>query len=524
MSPFKNARTQQISWINEHGTCKKSAVTRILPIAAAGDAYSRWRRVGEVLQEVVGRAFQFNEPLRADGSRWSLNQIGVPSKWALSLAAHDVLEQVPDSWISSAYQSELATRDRVPMLISGSMKIGRINRFLALRDMALQTSGASDGQTLAGASTTGTHGAAIRMGAIHDTFSAIHIMVGPSKAVLVQPTKKPLKKAASASLTSWLGFPTEIISDDALFEAAIVGLGSMGLVLNVVVEVEPLYFLTSVTTQHNDDKWRDVLRSMSPAGIAGHPPNPWHLEVLATPYEQRPKTAPRAWVKTMVKTPYDDQPGVEIDPSHAVRPNPDLIAFVASAANVFDTCVTNASFRSAITAQMIERYHRVKTVRRALPGVMFGPTGLPRRQGQSIEFVVDGCAADLAVKTILDQVHSELRKGRQLLGGVGIRFVGASRATLAPNKKSPTCFIELPAVCNKETAKIYDACGAALAKAGVEFGCHWGQYLTGTKNSLKTYWSDAERRSWINARKKLLPTERARRIFASSILGPAGLE
>lgn len=524
MVAFQNTRTQTITWINEHGTYKKPGVTRILPIAAAGDTYARWRRVGEVLQEVVGRAFQFNEPLRADGSRWSLNQIGVPTNWALSLAAHDVLEQVPDTWLSAAYQAELAQRDRVPMLISGSMKIGRINRFLALRDLALQTSGASDGQTLAGASTTGTHGAAIRFGAIHDSFSAIHIMVGPSQAVLVQPSSKPLKKAAAASLTSWLGFSTEVISDDAVFEAAIVGLGSMGLVLNVVVEAEPLYFLTSVTTPHTDDKWWDVLRSMSPAGIAGHPTDPWHLEVLATPYEQKPKTAPRAWVKTMIKTPYEDQPGVEIDPSHARRPNPDLIGMIAGASAFLDGTMTNAAFRAAITAQMIERYNQVKSVHRALPGVMFGPTALPKGQGQSIEFVVDGRAAALAVETLLQGLRSELGKGRQFLGGIGIRFVGRSRATLAPNNKSPTCFIELPAIRAKETAKIYDACGAALSAAGVDFGCHWGQYLTGTKESLKTYWSESERQSWINARKKLLPTAKARRIFASRILGPAGLE
>lgn len=524
MSPFNNARTQKIAWVNEHGTYKKSNVTRILPIAAAGDAYARWRRVGEVLQEVVGRAFQFNEPLRADGSRWSLNQIGVPTNWALSLAAHDVLEQVPNTWLSSSYQTDLRVRDRVPMLISGSMKIGRINRFLALRDLALQTSGASDGQTLAGATTTGTHGGAISFGAIHDSFSAIHIMVGPSQAVLVQPSSKPLKKSAAASLTSWLGFPTEVISDDAIFEAAIVGLGSMGLVLNIVVETEPLYFLTNVTTPHTGDEWRDVLSSRSPAGIAGHPSNPWHLEVLMTPYEQKPRTAPRAWVKTMIKTPYQDQPGVEIDPSHARRPNPDLIGLIAGAAEVLDRGATNAAFRAAITAQMVERYGLKKSVRRALPGVMFGPTALPRGQGQSVEFVVDGAAALPAVETILGALQSEFKKGRQFLGGIEIRFVGGSRATLAPNAKSPTCFIELPAIRTKETVKIYDACGASLGKAGIAFGCHWGQYLTGTENSLKTYWSEEQRRSFINSRKKLLPTEKARRIFASRILGPAGLE
>ncbi len=521
---FTHTRTQRISWENEHGTHRRANVTRILPIAAAGDAYARWRRVGDVLCDVVGRAFQFNEPLRADGSRWSLNQIGVPQNWALSLAAHDVLEQVPPSWLSAAYQAELATRDRMPMLISGSMKIGRINRFLALRDMALSTSGASDGQTLAGCASTGTHGAAIGFGALHDCFSAIHLMVGPKRAVLIQPSSKPLLKASAASLTSWLGFPTELVGDDAIFEAALVGLGSMGLVLNVIVEVEPLYFLTSVTTAHRDDKWWDVLATRSTAGISGHPSHPWHLEVLATPYEQRPKSAPRAWVKSMIKSPYQDQPDVEIDPSHPRRPNPDLIGLVADAAHLLDCGMSSAAFRSVITKQMVQRYGSGKTVRRALPGVMFGPTTLPKGQGQSIEFAVEGGLALHAAETLFSELETQLRKGRQLLGGVGIRFVGQSRATLAPNTKAPTCFIELPTVRTNEISRIYEACGKALHRSGIPFGCHWGQYLTGTRESLGSYFTEAQKRSFISARKKLLKTEKARRIFASPILGPSGLE
>lgn len=522
MPELENIRTQQITWQNEHGTYKQANVTRLLPIASSGNTLDRWRRVGDVLKDVVRYAFDNNEPLRADGSRWSLNAIGVPERLALSLAAHDVLERVPSGWMSSAYQAEMTAQKLTPMLISGSMKIGRINRFLALRDLALRTSGASDGQTLAGASSAGTHGAAIHLGAIHDTFRAIHIMVEPERAVLIQPSSRPLKTGSATALSDWLGFPTELVSDDALFEAAIVGLGSMGLIVNVVVEVEPLYFLTNVTTSHVDDRWKQVLKARSPAGIAGHAASPWHLEVLISPYAQRPKDAPRAWVKTMTKTVFGNQTGVEIDPSHPSRPSPDLVGLVSHLAAVTDLTVANPIFRGQITREMIARYGKEKTIHKALPGVMFGPTSLPRRQGQSVEFVVAGADALAAVETVLATLSSELKKGRQFLGGVGVRFVGKSRATLAPNHKSPSCFIELPAVRTKESKKIYDACGKALNRAGIAFGCHWGQYLTGTKNSLGTYWSPAQREAWIAARRRLLSPQ-AQVLFQSRILIPSGL-
>lgn len=196
----------------------------------------------------------------------------------------------------------------------------------------------------------------------------------------------------------------------------------------------------------------------------------------------------------------------------------------SDAADVLDCRMSNVTFRSTITKQMILRYGGGKHVRRALPGVMFGPTALPKGQGQSIEFVVEGADALPAVETLFNELTAQLRKGRQLLGGVCIRFVGQSRATLAPNTKSPTCFIELPTIRTDEIPKIYEACGKALSRAGISFGCHWGQYLTGTRESLGRYWSDAQKRSFIAARRKLLKTEKARRIFASPILGPAGLE
>jgi hypothetical protein len=68
-------------------------------------------------------------------------------------------------------------------------------------------------------------------------------------------------------------------------------------------------------------------------------------------------------------------------------------------------------------------------VRRALPGVLFGPTALPRGQGHSVEFVVDAARALAAVETLLRAVESEFDLGRQLLGAMSVRFVGASTAT-----------------------------------------------------------------------------------------------
>lgn len=525
MSDFTFNQLQSGDWSNEHGTFVRKNIRRLLPIASPGSPLERWRAVGTAVNEAVTHAFTKNEPLRVDGGRWSLSKVGLPQKLALSLAAHDVLERVPNSWLGAAYSAQLGSEELTPMLVSASMKIERINRLLTMANLALRTSGASNGQTFAGATSTGTHGAALHFGAVHDMIRAVHLMTGPNRAVLVQPASKPLKAQARASLEHWLGIPTELISDDAVFEAARVGLGSMGVILDYVIECEPLYFLTQTATSHvADAPWKQVLATRSAAFLGPHSPQPFNLAVQLSVYKQHPAAKPRAWVSSSIKTRFTGQAGVEIDPSHPLRPNPDLISLVARLGEHLGTSVFNPVFRAAITAELVAQHGEGVSVRRALPGVLFGPTGLPRGQGHSVEFVVDAALALPAVETILDRVRTEFLAGRQLLGAMSVRFVGRSSATLAPNTKAPSVFIEIPSIRTPETAGIYDACAQALTAAGIPFGCHWGQYLVGTRKSLENYWSTAQRDSWLAARKKLLPTEKARRIFASAILKGAGLD
>jgi hypothetical protein len=519
-----NAHEQRIDWRNEHGTARQRNVTRYLPIASSGDALARWRRVGSVLSDVVGHAFKTEQPLRPDGSRWSLSRIGVPTRLAVSLAAHDVLEAAPKAWLTPAYETALASRKLTPMLVSGSMTIRRLNELLALRDLALQTSGASDGQTLAGATATGTHGAAIRFGALHDSLRAVHLMVAPDRALLVQPASAPLTATAASTLGDWLGVPTTLLSDDALFHAAIVHLGSLGLLLNAIVEVEPLYYLTSVTTPHSDDSWKKLLTGHDPGVFAGHPGQPWHVQAIVNPYAPRPRTAARAWVISMTKMRFQHQAGVDTRPEHPTRPNPDLLGLLSGLGNSIDFNLANSIFQKRITAELTGRFGAKKRVTRGLPGVIFGPSALPKGQGHSVEFVVDAALARPAVDALLAELAAQLDHGRQYLGGIGVRFVGKSQGTLAPNTRGPSCFIELPAIRSKETTRIFRACGKALSRRGIAFGVHWGQYLTGLPQALRHYWAPSAAAAWRVARSELLDTPCARKVFASPILAEAGLE
>jgi len=510
---------QTIHWVNKHGTLQRPDVTRFLPIASAAGGIERWRRVGDVFQAVVQYAFDNAEPLRPDGSRWSLSNVAVPNKLALSLAVHDVCEQLPGAWVSPAYQARLEQDNLTPMLVSGSMKIERLNRTLAIQDLALQTSGASNGQTLAGACATGTHGAALRVGAIHDTIRAVHLMVAPNRAVFLQPDAEPLTSVAAADLTHWLGFPTELISSDVLFHAALVHLGSLGLVLNMVLEAVPLYYLTRVSEPHanNDAAWKTALQSP----ISGTM-NAYHHEVVLNPYAPIPRDAPRAWVISMDTARFTAQPDVDVSPNISDAPNPDVLNIISHLLEVLDARVTNPTFRKHITRQLVELYQASRTVRKALPGVMFGPTGLPEGRGDSIEYAIDAQHAVLATEVVLDSLQQQLRRGEQFPGAIGIRFVRSSDALLATNLVDTTCFIELPTVRTVELKSVFAACGQALDDAGIAFGCHWGQTHLNTPERVEAWWGERAQQ-WRAARQELLEDATARAVFASPILADTGL-
>ncbi|MEE8103989.1 MAG: FAD-binding protein, partial [Planctomycetota bacterium] len=95
------------------------------------------------------------------------------------------------------------------------MTIKGINRVLDARKLSLKTSGASNGQTIAGAVSTGTHGSAFDVGAVQDSVVGIHLLTGPSSHVWLERASYPVVRSGFANM---LG--ARLVRDDDLFNAA----------------------------------------------------------------------------------------------------------------------------------------------------------------------------------------------------------------------------------------------------------------------------------------------------------------
>jgi hypothetical protein len=519
-------------WRDVHFANDEVRCTRYEVVPTAASAEGQLAEVGGAIRTVIQYAFDTDQPLRVPGGRWSLSSIGRPQGSLLDLSNYRRIGPVPEAWLTADSRAASRASGVEPMLIAAGITINVVNRELFKAKRALKTSGASDGQTFAGAIATGTHGADMRVGALHDTVLALHVIVSPSHSVLIQAASGGLNQTSADTLTAWFGIPCQLLSDDQLFRAARVHLGSLGVVLHVIAETVPLYYLNRQRTPQLDGKsWRAVLESRDPSKANGlHPSDPDCLQFIVNPYLPLPDGGPRVWMCSMSKLPFDAQPDVTTIPAD-VSLKSDLADFLPGLVSFYQTHRTGLPghlLLREVTSQQLRNIYGAASSAKACPGAMFGPPDFlgidfnPVR-GASAEYVFDAAQAKRAVPLVLDTLQHQADAGNQYLGGIGVRFVKGSDAWLAPNAKPMNCFVELQGLYTTELPAIHAAITDALEQAGIPYCGHWGQWFMNTPDVAERWWGTTAVEAWKAARADLLPSADARRIFASPILAPAGL-
>lgn len=526
MPQFPYTEVKAVSrWTNYCGTIPECAVplycTPDVTTTMGDDAPRKLRRTGDALSAIVKHCFTTQgATLRTVGSRWSFSNIIKPGNVVVDPANLNALFRVKTEWLNAAYRKQRP--GFTPIFSQGGTHVGSLNRRLLDMDLALQTSGAGDGQRIAGCISTGTHGAAIDIGAMHDTVLGVHLLTAPGHSVFVQP------KAAACSdeVAHWLqretAWKVDPINDDELFHAAQVGLGSLGFVHGVVLETAPLYSLQMriAARPFGDAEVWNMLTDLNTQrfhkDIAARP---YHVEVVFHPYPSSAK--PGAFVKLMWKRPAAEAPHTSPSPSAPAMAS-DMMGLIGKLSGAIDGSLPTLALRLFISEQLEKRYKSGDSTPR-LPGMMFGPTSLPPGFGASTEVIVDQVKTRRALEVLYDVLGSEAGHGRHLLGAISVRFVPKTNATLGMNIHPMNAFIELPSVRNAEVLGIYQRYWDALAHEGIPFACHWGQLHGMNPARMQSYFGPRVER-WKAARDKLLTDPAAKRVFSSPLLSELGLQ
>lgn len=477
-------------WTNRHQnfTQRIDVLTNIWPpdLGDDDDPFEGLRATAKGFRTLIRRAMSNASTLHALGGGWSLSRVAAtegrlvntkPVNWVFPLGGESVAPNFAGDPASL-------------FLAHCGVQIGELSKELRVHGRSLRTSGASNGQTIVGAMSTGTHGSAFDVGAVQDYVVAIHLVAGPRKDVWLERESYP---AVADDLVAALG--TRRVADDTLFDAALVGLGGLGVVHAVVIETDPIFLLHAYReTVPFDDAFRRVIRTLDFDGLdlPGGDERPYHFEVVINPHSDvRPR------VTTMYKRPYE--PGYPPISESAYGVGDDALSVIGAItdhAHGAVPFVINTMFNKAYP--------------------LFPRDGDGPRIGTLAEIFSNtttrGTASSCAVGVPLERANDVLdilldlnRSEGPFPGLFAIRYVRRSPALLAFTRFAPvTAVFDLDAVQSRETKAFFSVACRALVSAGIPFTLHWGKendFLTAAR-VRKMYGADRDR--WIQARHKLL--------------------
>jgi hypothetical protein len=132
---------------------------------------------------------------------------------------------------------------------------------------AMPTLGNSGGQTIVGAAATSTHGGDHSLPPLADAIEAIHMVATGGKQFWLERAEfsERVRVPMCDSDALRREFPSiEVVQDDDVLNAAIVGIGRLGVIYSVVLRVEPQYGLREVRWRGDWTGIAKLLRTRDP--------------------------------------------------------------------------------------------------------------------------------------------------------------------------------------------------------------------------------------------------------------------
>jgi hypothetical protein len=376
---------------------------------------------------------------------------------------------------------------------------------------SLQTSGASNGQAVAGAIATGTHGSSIHIGALHDTVAAIHVVVSPTEHWWVEPESRPTTAPALA-----VGLGARPVRSDELFSALQTSLGSLGIVAGVVLRCVRNFWLRLERYSVPDGKLpvgrlglsqlTDLLAEWRFAELVGKPLDRIrHLDVVFNPYMPDKQCYVSAYVRADAPP---GGPGVEVTGEYRGSEwSPDVLQFVGRLAGAMGAA------GAATQVGLKTEYDKQVGDEPRVWGAWFTGQDIPPG-ALALSFGVDCQRLPQALETVLQTVQA---RGR-VPCVVATRFVPGSGALLAMNRYPRTCMIDLDGANIPAMGELLVECSKALEAAGVPFRLHWGKWIDYLSRAYveRVYQTDLTR--WRTARRELLPDPALAHTFSNDVV------
>lgn len=406
----------------------------------------------EQLVDLVKRAEREGKTVRASGARHAWSDIALTNGIMVE----------PDN-LSHVAPADAATLRPQPadvnlVWVGSGTHLHTLNPALEKMGLALRNMGGYDAQTIAGVISTSTHGSGLAFGPFPDAVRSLELVAAGGRALRVEPADGPTDPSAFDDER------LELIQDDEQFAAAICGLGTLGLLYRVMIDVREKFWLKEVRTL---DTWEKVRSTLTPEGVLGEA---GHYELFVNPYagddgEHRVLVTMRTDTEKPVDEPQDKLERhflTELESSwhftgvllrFLARHFPSLIAkrFDSVLEEMCDDNYTNVSYKVFNIGEA-----------NALPA-----------DSMELGVAVDGRHVE-AVDKILAIAAERAKEGIYHTSPFSLRFVAPSAAYASMMYGQPTMMIELIMVTGSRGGNSL-LVGYEDALAGLDVRPHWGQ-------------------------------------------------
>lgn len=449
------------------------------------------------LQRLIGESLAVAEQVRGLGGTWSFSKAAVSEGTLVNTKPLNYKFHLSDSALSARFTGR---RDHLYFVQCGN-SVAELNWYLFDEGRSLPTTGASNGQTIAGALSTNTHGAALDFGSVPDFVVALHLVVSPDRHVWLERASNPVVQ--DSRLPDRID--AEVIRDDALFDAALVGFGSFGLLHGVVIEAMGKYFLNAFRrTIPLDDDLRATLDDLDFSRLDMPRPGdrPWHFQVIVNPFEPS-----QASVTTMYR---DDAmpPDASLpDPPSKITQGDDALGIVGVLTDVFGD-ITPALSRGLVSLGYADFENKAGT-----PGQMFRDT-TTRGRASSTALAIPLERVSEVLDAVL-QLHEEVEAPVVL----ACRYVKSTPATLGFTSFGERCCVfEIDGPTSAKVRSMHTRTWALLRDLGVPFRFHWGKLHDLTGDTVRQAYGQERIEAWLAARRLLLDSPELRRTFSNEML------
>lgn len=497
-------RTGKKEWINRHETFTQTIDNLYdLGNANTGDVLKDYNDATAGIQELLQESLNSGKRLRALGGEWSWTKIAATEGILLNTKPLNLTFKINQDNVAAGY----AKTPGDLYFAQCGVSVKELNDRLRGKGRSLRTSGASNGQTIAGAMLTGTHGSGIDAGAIPDYVVGLHIILSPGRHVWLERSSYPVASAMFAQKIN-----AELIRDDELFNAAIVSFGSFGFIHGVMIETEPLFLYECHRGRMPiDDKLFGLMETLDFTGSAlpRGSERPYHFQVLINQYD----TGGQAYVTAMYKRPYQEPYAAAAATAPGIAPGDDAPAFIGQLTQAAPMLVP--TIVNALIGKSYKPYSNVWGTH----GEIFSNTELRGKvMSAAIGVPVSG------LKNITEIILNLNKSDGPFVGVIAYRFVKGTKATLGFTYFNPTCIIELDGVLSDETYKFYNMLWDRLDALNMPYTFHWGKVLQLNPQRVRRLYGNERVDKWIAARNRLFNDEAMMGIFDNDLLKEWGLD